>query len=186
MKRIIISLVLILSTYNVLAQSFEEDLQRRYFLSRNRLKKWFVTANEEPGNGYPIEQIKLAQNQFDYPFDRVLLKPNGQDSVISDSAWELNKDINYKNIEVTGTVIGDNPLIMLGEYLQVLSTEYWLLQYYKRTNTESFAAVKNEIYYALMAIDRLDKSCENYFDNSIKTSQNDINGFVSAPFFELG
>lgn len=77
MKRIIISLVLILSTYNVLAQSFEEDLQRRYFLSRNRLKKWFVTANEEPGNGYPIEQIKLAQNQFDYPFDTVLLNQTG-------------------------------------------------------------------------------------------------------------
>ncbi len=178
MKRIIISLVLILSTYNVLAQSFEEDLQRRYFLSRNRLKKWFVTANEEPGNGYPIEQIKLAQNQFDYPFDTVLLKPNGLDSFITNSAWVLNEEINRKNTEVTGTVIGDNPLIMLGEYLQVLSTEYWLLQYYKQTNTESFAAVKNEIYYALTAIDRLDKSCEKYFDKTILTSQNDINGFL--------
>lgn len=67
---------------------------------------------------------------------------------------------------------------MLGEYLQVLSTEYWLLQYYKQTNTESFAAVKNEIYYALTAIDRLDKSCEKYFDKTILTSQNDINGFL--------
>jgi hypothetical protein len=178
MKRIVISLVLILSTYQVLAQSFEEDLQRRYFLSRNRLKKWFVTADGMPGNGYPTEQIKLAQNQFDYPFDRVLLKPNGIDSVITNSAWNLNEEINRKNTEVTGTVIGDNPLIMLGEYLQVLSTEYWLLQYYKQTNTESFAAVKNEIYYALLAIDRLDKSCENYFDKTILTSRSDINGFL--------
>jgi hypothetical protein len=40
MKKTIIALFLILSTSNVLAQSFDEDLQRRYFLSRNRLKKW--------------------------------------------------------------------------------------------------------------------------------------------------
>ena len=138
MKRTIIALFLILNTYNVLAQSFDEDLQRRYFVSRNRLKKWFVTANEKPGGGYPIEKIQLAQTQFNFPFDKVLLKPNGLDSVITTAAWNLNKGINLMNTEVTGTVIGDNPLIMLGEYLQVLSTEYWLLKYYKQTNTESF------------------------------------------------
>jgi hypothetical protein len=186
MKKTIIALFLILSTYNVLAQSFDEDLQRRYFVSRNRLKKWFVTANEKPGGGYPIEKIQLAQTQFNFPFDKVLLKPNGLDSVITTAAWNLNKGINLMNTEVTGTVIGDNPLIMLGEYLQVLSTEYWLLKYYKQTNTESFEAVKNEIYYALMAIDRLDKSCENYFDNTILSSQSDINGFLRRDDSDFG
>ena len=186
MKKTIISLILIVSTYNVLAQSFDEDLQRRYFLSRNRLKKWFVTVNEKPGGGYPIEKIQLAQNQFDYPFDRVILKPNGIDSIITSTEWELNKRINLTNTEVTGTIIGDNPLIMLGEYLQVLSTEYWLLKHYKQTNTESFTAVKNEIYYTLMAIDRLDMSCENYFDKWIYPSTKDINGFLRRDDSDFG
>jgi hypothetical protein len=70
----------------------------------------------------------------------------------------------------------DNPLIMLGEYLSVLSTEYWLLKHYGLQGTEDFLAVKNEIYYALQAIDRLDGTAERYFDPTVNTLE--YNGFL--------
>lgn len=161
-----------------IAQSLDASLQNKYFLSRNRLKKWFVTANGSPGGGYPIETLQLFQSKFDYPFDRVVLKPDGTDSVINDANWLLNRDTNQAYTEASGKIVTDNPLITLGEYLSVLSTEYWLLQHYDQTNTEQFLAVKNEIYYALMAIDRLDGTAEKYFNSSITPSLGDFNGFL--------
>jgi hypothetical protein len=164
MKKYFLFILAVFTISSNMAQSFDdEDLQRRYFLSRNRLKKWFVTANSGPGGGYPIENIKLYQEKFNYPFDKVLLKADKTDSAISNSAWNSNFNINSKQTEVSGTMVCDNPLIMLGEYLEVLSTEYWLMKHYGQTETEQFLAVKNEIYYALVAIDRLDGTAEPYF-----------------------
>jgi hypothetical protein len=68
----------------------------------------------------------------------------------------------------------DNPLIMLGEYLSVLSTEYWLLKHYGLQGTEDFLAVKNEIYFAINAIERLDKNAEAYLQPGGNPA---INGF---------
>lgn len=69
----------------------------------------------------------------------------------------------------------DNPLIMLGEYLSVLSTEYWLMKHYGLQGNEDFLAIKNEIYYALQAIDRLDGTAEPYFN---KNFPDQYNGFL--------
>jgi hypothetical protein len=88
MKKIILSILGMLILGTCAAQSFDDDdLQRRYFLSRNRLKKWFVTANGRPGGGYPVENIVLGDGIFSYPFDRVILKADKTDSVINNSNW---------------------------------------------------------------------------------------------------
>jgi hypothetical protein len=88
MKKIILSFLGMLILGTCAAQSFDdEDLQRRYFLSRDRLKKWFVTANGQPGGGVPIENIQVYQEKFSYPFDRVILKADKTDSVINNSNW---------------------------------------------------------------------------------------------------
>jgi hypothetical protein len=88
MKKIVLYVLISLLLGNGMAQSFDdEDLQRRYFLSRDRLKKWFVTANGQPGGGVPIENIQVYQEKFSYPFDRVILKADKTDSVINNSNW---------------------------------------------------------------------------------------------------
>jgi|LakMenE01Jun11ns_1017448.scaffolds.fasta_scaffold9784427_2 hypothetical protein len=177
MKKIILSILFTLQLGSGIAQFSDEDLQRRYFLSRDRLKKWFVSASSSPGGGFPIENIILGDGAFSYPFDRVLLKADGTDSIISNDNWNSNSD-NAKNTEASGVMSCDNPLIMLGEYLSVLSTEYWLMKHYGMQQSEDFLAVKNELYYALQAIDRLDGSAEKYFDKSIINSPENLNGFL--------
>jgi hypothetical protein len=142
MKKIILSILGMLILGTCATQTFDDDdLQRRYFLSRNRLKKWFVTANGRPGGGYPVENIVLGDGIFSYPFDRVILKPDGTDSIVSDTNWSSTL-INRSNTEASGIMSCDNPLIMLGEYLSVLSTEYWLMKHYGQEGTEQFLAVK--------------------------------------------
>ncbi len=39
----------------------EEDLQRKYFTARNRLKKFFVEAGPLPGMSIPTLGINLSQ-----------------------------------------------------------------------------------------------------------------------------
>ena len=101
MKKIILSILFTLQLGSGIAQFSDEDLQRRYFLSRDRLKKWFVSANSNPGGGFPIENIILGDGAFSYPFDRVLLKPDGTDSIISNDNWNSSSD-NAKNTEASG------------------------------------------------------------------------------------
>jgi len=127
--------ILYLCSLTAAAQNTEESLQNKYFTCRNRLEKWFVTANGSPGGGYPIENIRLYQDRFGYPFsNRRYLLPNGNDSIISETDW--NKLENLQNTETSGSIVTDNLLIMVGEYLSVLSTELWLLKHYKMQETE--------------------------------------------------
>ena len=176
MKKIVLCILSSLLLGTGMAQSFDdEDLQRRYFLSRDRLKKWFVTANSDPGGGIPVENFQIFQEKFSYPFDRVILKADKTDSVINNTNWLANQSVNNGNTEASGTMNCDNPLIMLGEYLSVLSTEYWLMKHYGLQGSEDFLAIKNEMYYALQAIDRLDGTAEPYFKEFEKIN---YNGFL--------
>lgn len=160
------------------AQSVDAELENKYFLARNRLKKWFVTVNQNPGSGLMTDNIKLNPPGWEkdkFMFDHFYRLANGTDSFISDTAWNSNLQTNTENTTLTGWSRYDNPLIMTGQYLQVLATEYWLLKYYGKQNTEEFTACKNEMYYVLMAIDRLDGSSEKYFNPA---KPNSINGFM--------
>jgi hypothetical protein len=50
------------------------------------------------------------------------------------------------------------------------------MKHYGMQQTEDFLAVKNEIYYALQAIDRLDGTAERYFDPTLNAIE--YNGFL--------
>lgn len=159
------------------AQSLDADLQNKYFNARNRLKKWFVTVGSEPGQSLPTEQITMGWPP-NYLYQRIMLRSNGTDSFISESGWKANKYNNDKYTQSLGSQTGDNPLIMLGDYISVLSTEYWLLKHYQKEETEDFKAVLNELYFALASIDRLDGTAEKYFNKNIVPSSADYNGFL--------
>ncbi|MBL7812715.1 MAG: hypothetical protein JNL57_10870, partial [Bacteroidetes bacterium] len=169
-------LLLLFAGADCFAQTAELELQNKYFTARNRLKRFFVEAGPTAGKGIPTQQIKL-ETAIQYPYTHQILKPNGEDSTVADSLWDKNST-NIVNTEPTGSIIADNPLIIMGEYLSVLSTEYWLMKHYGKTNTEEMTALRNEIYFALGAIDRLDYGAEKYFNPSITQSIQNVNGFL--------
>ena len=172
-KQLLLLLAILLHLSGGIAQFTNSDLQNKYWTSRNRLKKLFVTARSGPGNGIPTQGIELSGTP-DYIYTRQLLASNGTDSLIPDSLWGRNL-ANIVNTEPIGKIGSDNPIITIGEYLSVLSTEYWLLVYYGKNNSEEMTALKNEIYYALAAVDRLDGTAEPYFKEQLPIN---YNGFL--------
>ncbi|MBL7811251.1 MAG: T9SS type A sorting domain-containing protein [Bacteroidetes bacterium] len=179
MKTIVTLMLVAICSLQAIAQSVDSELENKYFLARNRLKKWFVTAGKQPGNGLLTDNIKFYPQSWEmegYGFNHYYRKPNGTDSLINSSAWNSNLSTNKEYTDIIGFSQFDNPLIMAGQYLQLLSTEYWLLKYYGKTGTEEFTACKNEMYYVLQALDRLDGSAEKYFKPLAPTSQ--FNGFL--------
>ncbi len=81
------------------------------------------------------------------------------------------RDLNCGDVKGDRLESGD-VMAAHGLYLGVLATEYSLLQ-----NTDDFAkleACKNELYYAIKAIDRVDGFAETYFTDTLVT---DTKGF---------
>jgi hypothetical protein len=68
---------------------------------------------------------------------------------------------------------GDSP-ILLGEYVGILATEYALL---KANNFQDVGQTLKELYYALEAFNRLDKTAESYFRSNHAILASDLNGF---------
>jgi|GEM_PF-2979788 len=172
MKKYLLTFSLLFLAFGLQAQTLA-DMQSKYFSARNRYKKWIISHGTAPGNSLPTESIKLRTG-IDYIYTHEMLGSNGQDSMIPDSLWATNFN-NIWNTEPIGHHGADNPLIELGDYLSVLSTEYWLLKYYGKQNIEEFTATKNEIYYLLAAIDRVDGTAEPYFEEFADKA---YNGFL--------
>lgn len=65
--------------------------------------------------------------------------------------------------------------IELGHYLAVLATEYRLLE----RDGADLTSIRNELYYAINAVNRLDKNAEPYYDLSISSNNSsNLNGFL--------
>ena len=63
--RIYLLLAIAVFTQDTIAQSsVEADLQNKYFLARNRFKKWFVTVGSNPGNSLPFDMIRIRGNEL--------------------------------------------------------------------------------------------------------------------------
>ena len=58
-------------------------------------------------------------------------------------------------------------------YIGLLATEYKLLQ----LNKLDYSETRNELLYALKAVERLDKTAEKYFRNPSISKEDDLNGF---------
>lgn len=106
--------------------------------------------------------------------------PIGDFSAVIDNNYQHIIDAR-DNKEVFGVQdFGDNPINNIGKYLAILGTEWRL---FKREGV-STAATEREIYYALLAIDRLDLKGEELYGISPS-----LNGFLVRddvpPTFEL-
>jgi len=87
----------------------------------------------------------------------------------------LPMDVIRRNV-LCGDINGDrieagDVMAAMGEYLSVLATEYYLLK--QTDDYEKLEACKNELFYAIRAIDEVDKFAEPFF----QSGANDTKGF---------
>jgi len=146
-----------LSFVGLAAQTTEFELENKYWNYRDRLIKNFVQIGEEPGQSITAAQLYdfwSHSDSFQY-----------QNGVLTKVSPKL-----YKNRMVFGDVLVDQ-----GFYLAVLSSELNILTLEGKQHTERFSATCNELYFAIHALNRLDKKAENYLDNQ---NSGTLNGFL--------
>lgn len=153
-KTNLLILILLLLVTDLIAQSSAEidrENNERYWIYRDRFRKKFVNiGGVEDGQSLPF--IQLREN-YDAPvIDKIHLTDH-----ITDEQKKAQFTINYK-----GRISKGEMGIELGNYLAVLATEYRLLKW-DGAGTEQMTAIRNELYYAINAINRLDKNAEKCF-----------------------
>lgn len=171
MKRLSLTVLMLFQfIVGINAQVTEKDLAETYWKYRDRFRKSFISIGKLSGQSIPLEQIR-----YDY------LVP-----VIPPQNINLTSDDIDKLIHLKGRISfsGDEGMD-IGYYLVMLATEYHLL----KNEGANLTGDKNEIYYALNAINRIDDAAENYYNLAIAVHPNQRNGFfiredVPVGFYE--
>ena len=78
-------------------------------------------------------------------------------------------DSTYKNNRICWGDENSN----MSQYLSVLATELWIL----KNNGQNYSVTLKELYYAMLALERLDYFSESHFRVGETINANDINGF---------
>jgi len=131
----------------------EEILRDRYWQYRERTRRHFVKIGKEDGESIPIIRIEPEYEMLIIPADKVNL------AVPDDQKWET----------VKGKIFFGDAGVDLGYYMGMLATEYAVL----KKEGADLTAIKNELYYAINAFNRLDFNAELYF----QTGSGNLNGF---------
>ncbi len=149
-------LLLWLISFKGFSQSESENLDK-FWSYRDRLRKNFLKIGSEPGESTPMSARSIG-----FPYS------NG-DALTSRVYWQ-------------------DATIYLGHYLSVLATEIKLLvsAYNSSTDAREKQSIlsqieqsKNELYYALQAVNRLDKRAEKYLSQSENPpATSDLNGLI--------
>ncbi len=160
MKQFIFALLLSASAY-LNAQTFSQN-QDKYWAYRDRMRKNFTKIGAEPGESIPISARSIG-----FAFDGAPATASG------------NKPSRIYYADAT---------IYLGHYVSVVATEIKLLKdQIGNTNSaqallslnNQLLAAKNELYFSLLAINRLDFVSEYYLSEHQNTlSPDDLNGLL--------
>ncbi|MFN3530594.1 MAG: hypothetical protein ACK417_11785 [Bacteroidia bacterium] len=128
---------------NANGQSSEEHLglQEKYWNYRERFKKTHINIGVGQNKSTPLNL------RFHYQ-ETSQITPN----YVTPNCDSLGD----------GVMIGtsDNTLMDLGDYIAVLSTEIALLKH----NNQSYHSTMQELYFALAALNRLDRNSDSYLD----------------------
>jgi hypothetical protein len=134
------------------------ELHNRYWTYRENFRKYFSSIGKENGQGLPFSDIRLGTGADVVPLDN-------SGAVIPNASGGFKGMLN----------VGGDVTYYFAEYLGVLSSEYWLLKNQGKSESEEMKAVKSEIYFAINAIERLDKGSKPYFEPN--SSIGAIDGF---------
>lgn len=157
MKNLTFTLALLFGQF-LNAQTPDETLFRMYWNYRDIYKKYFTEIGQARGQSVVGDRIFRDGNGASAIYSDPFTYDVGTDSrLVYTGSDPLPQYWGYRNYG-DATLDYDN-------YLGVLATEYWLLKNYHH-DQEALNAVKNEIYLALNAIDRLDGWAEVYYNAS--------------------
>jgi hypothetical protein len=157
LKLLPLSVAIFLASYfpfRISAQSTDEDLQKKYWSYRERLKKYFINYGINPGQSLILHQHNTAK-AGSVPIDQC----SGTFSVTPTNTVTTKGHLKFGEEEEA-----------LGTMMATLALEYRLL----KDEGKDVTGVKNELYYMINAINRLDRNAEPYLD--LAAPQN-LNGF---------
>lgn len=141
-------------SFNLNSQTTEENLQNRYWNYRERFRQYFISIGWKPGEGIPYSDIKLKPSIWAHDY--------------------FNNNIPYDLIGQLN--VGGDVTAYMGDYMAILASEFRLLEEYGKGGSDESKAVLNEIYFAIHAIQRLDKYA-NFFFNPTSNTDNAPDGF---------
>lgn len=163
--KILVLLFILIGYFSMGQTSDSEKNLQKYWKYRERLKN-FIVVGDCQGCSIPSAQRGYA----------------GDINATLDEPWEGDIDNVPGGPEDGGELEFGDATILLGHYLAVLATEYALME--KNGVTDHMYETKREIYYALEALNRLDKKAEYwwryYYDEdgvSANEWSTDLNGF---------
>ncbi|NQW42844.1 MAG: hypothetical protein HQ463_05375 [Bacteroidetes bacterium] len=158
LKTIVMGIILSLTNLLVGQSTTDIELHNRYWTYRENFRKYFSVISKEPGGGLPFSDLKTNHS----PYFNVV---DAQGNNISG------------NVDLAGQInVGGDVIAFMAEYMGVLASEYWLLHNGGKASSLEEKAVLNEIYFALYAMERLDKYAKKYF-NPLGTADTDADGF---------
>lgn len=157
MKKLTLFIMLIsYSGLSILAQT-NSDLHNKYWVYKDRFNQIFTQAGVFNGEGQVSDGIR--RNSCGSAFSQL---QNGVEvTVTQNNSYPLTLGF------------GDAALDQ-GYYLMVLASEYWILKQEAADSSDRMKALKNQIYFAINAIERLDLNAEEYFNPNVQGS---VNGF---------
>jgi hypothetical protein len=158
LRKSIALLLLIISFGEIVAQNTQANLHQQYWNYRQRFRQHFTVLGIERGEGVPIPKIDIGGS-----VPAIKLDANNND---------LTETADFKGVIDYG---GDNT-VYLGYYMALLSSEYYLLRDAPEVDWAAVLACQNEIYFALNAMERLDKQARQYFFPN-QTADNNADGF---------
>jgi len=163
MKNIFISLGLILSSNIAInAQSTDVDLvlMQKYWNYRDNFRKNFIKIGPREGESLPAVSIDNYWKESDGSWSPMVLYSDSLKLTANRTTFNAGK----RGPEYWSRKLFADVLAWEDCHLGVLATEYWLLTHSPAKDEEAINAVKNELYFAIMAVDRLDERAENYYD----------------------
>ncbi len=150
----------VITTLAQTSTEIDKELTEKYWIYRDRFRKRFVNiGGEKDGQSLPFLTIFEGYNTPIIP-----------QSTLSDNT-KIDAD---KQTMISGRMSKGEMGIELGNYIAVLATEYKLLKW----DGEDLTAIRNELYYAINAINRLDKNAEKYYDPDLDDLEANLNGFL--------
>ena len=142
-----------------------QELQTKYWTYRENLRKYLTVIDDKPGGGLPFSDLTPNSHLYN---DVVNIDNNNNVSLNNNAGivTNLNGKIN----------VGGDVTAYMAEYMGVLASEYWLLHNGGMASSQEENAVLNEIYFALYAMERLDKYANKYY-NPTQAPDTDADGF---------
>ena len=153
------SLLSVLATH---AQSTDVDLMlmQKYWNYRDNFRKNFIKVGWRQGESLPAVSIDNYWKESDGSWSPMVLYSDSLKLKANRTTFNAGK----KGPEYWSRKLFADVLAWEDCHLGVLATEYWLLTNSAAKDEESINAVKNELYFAIMAVDRLDEKADNYYD----------------------